>query len=165
MIKKWKILMVTHNRSVISMGVGVWVMGYISCWMVCRQWSSFTAPRTERSACLEINVEIYIRPKNKKFWFSDYAAPSKFRPMGRFYCLYIFLTVSKFYKNLVKWTLTEMLCSVAGTTTLDRECVFTRSHAEFLLSFSIDQSFKRLSKLVRMISPPFLGEIFCGGKN
>ena len=30
-------------------------------------------------------------------------------------------TVSKFYKNLVKWTLTEMECSVAGTTTLDRE--------------------------------------------
>jgi hypothetical protein len=43
-----------------------------------------------------------------------------------------------------------MLCSVTGTTTLDRECVFTRSHAEFLLSFSIDQSFKRLSKLVRV---------------
>jgi predicted enzyme related to lactoylglutathione lyase len=33
-----------------------------------------------------------------------------------------FFTVSKFYKNLVKWTLTEMECSVAGTTTLDREC-------------------------------------------
>ena len=34
---------------------------------------------------------------------------------------YIFFTVSKFYKNLVKWTLTEMECIVAGTTTLDRE--------------------------------------------
>jgi hypothetical protein len=32
-------------------------------------------------------------------------------------------TVSKFYKNLVKWALTEMECSVAGTTTLDREWV------------------------------------------
>jgi hypothetical protein len=32
-----------------------------------------------------------------------------------------FLTVSKFYKNLVIWALTEMLCSVAGMTTLDRE--------------------------------------------
>jgi hypothetical protein len=32
-----------------------------------------------------------------------------------------FFTVSKFYKNLVKWELTEMLNSVAGTTTLDRE--------------------------------------------
>ena len=32
-----------------------------------------------------------------------------------------FFTVSKFYKNLVKWALTEMECSVAGTTTLDRE--------------------------------------------
>jgi len=31
------------------------------------------------------------------------------------------LTVSKFYKNFVKWALTEMLCSIAGTTTLDRE--------------------------------------------
>ena len=31
-----------------------------------------------------------------------------------------FLTVSQFYKNLVKWVLTEMECSVAGTTTLDR---------------------------------------------
>ena len=34
------------------------------------------------------------------------------------------LTVSKFYKNLVKWALTEMLCNVAGTTTLDREWRF-----------------------------------------
>jgi hypothetical protein len=32
-----------------------------------------------------------------------------------------FFTVSKFYKNLVKWALTEMECSVAGTTTLDRD--------------------------------------------
>jgi hypothetical protein len=32
-----------------------------------------------------------------------------------------FFTVSKFYKNLVKWALTEMECSVAGTTTRDRE--------------------------------------------
>jgi hypothetical protein len=32
-----------------------------------------------------------------------------------------FFTVSKFYKNLVKWALTEIECSVAGTTTLDRE--------------------------------------------
>jgi hypothetical protein len=31
-----------------------------------------------------------------------------------------------------------------------RTGVFTLSHAEFLLSFSIDQSFKRLSKLVRV---------------
>ena len=35
--------------------------------------------------------------------------------------MYIFFTVSKFYKNLVKWAFTEMECSVAGTTTLDRE--------------------------------------------
>ena len=32
----------------------------------------------------------------------------------------------------------------------DKDSVFTRSHAEFWLSFSIDQSFKRLSKLVRI---------------
>jgi hypothetical protein len=32
----------------------------------------------------------------------------------------------------------------------DEDSVFTRSHAKFLLSFSIDQSFKRLSKLVRV---------------
>ena len=30
-------------------------------------------------------------------------------------------TVSKFYKNLVKWALTEMDGSVAGTKTLNRE--------------------------------------------
>jgi hypothetical protein len=35
---------------------------------------------------------------------------------------FYFFTVSKFTKNLVKWALTEMKCSVAGTTTLDREC-------------------------------------------
>ena len=38
-----------------------------------------------------------------------------------------FFTVSKFYKNLVKWALTEMLCSVAGTRTLDRECIYART--------------------------------------
>jgi hypothetical protein len=32
----------------------------------------------------------------------------------------------------------------------DEDSVFTRSHAEYLLSFSIDQSFKCLSKLVRV---------------
>ena len=32
----------------------------------------------------------------------------------------------------------------------DKDSVFTRSHAEFLLSFLIDPSFKRLSKLVRV---------------
>ena len=37
---------------------------------------------------------------------------------------YIFFTVSKFYKNLVKWALTEIESSVAGTTTLDREWVY-----------------------------------------
>ena len=33
----------------------------------------------------------------------------------------IYNNVSKFYKNLVKWALTEIEWSVAGTTTLDRE--------------------------------------------
>ena len=32
-----------------------------------------------------------------------------------------FFTVSNFYKNLVKWALTEIVSSVAGTTTLIRE--------------------------------------------
>jgi hypothetical protein len=32
----------------------------------------------------------------------------------------------------------------------EEDSVFTRSHAEFLLSFSNDQSFKRLSKLIRV---------------
>jgi hypothetical protein len=32
-----------------------------------------------------------------------------------------FFTVSKFYKNLVNWALTEIESNVAGTTTLDRE--------------------------------------------
>jgi hypothetical protein len=32
-----------------------------------------------------------------------------------------FFTVSNFYKNLVKWALTEIESSVAGTTTLGRE--------------------------------------------
>ena len=36
-----------------------------------------------------------------------------------------FFTVSKFYKNLVKWVLTEIEWSVAGTTTLDREWQYT----------------------------------------
>jgi hypothetical protein len=36
-----------------------------------------------------------------------------------------FFNVSKFYKNFVKWALTEMECSVAVTTTLDREWCYT----------------------------------------
>jgi hypothetical protein len=32
-----------------------------------------------------------------------------------------FFTVSNYYKNLVKWSLTEIESSVVGTTTLDRE--------------------------------------------
>jgi hypothetical protein len=42
-----------------------------------------------------------------------------------------FFTVSKFYKNLVKWALTDMECSVAGTTTLDREWSFPGLKKEF----------------------------------
>ena len=38
-----------------------------------------------------------------------------------------FFTVSNFYKNLEKWALTEIESSVAGTTTLDRECSFMYS--------------------------------------
>ena len=34
-----------------------------------------------------------------------------------------FFTVSKFYKNIVNWALTDIESSVAGTTTLDRECM------------------------------------------
>jgi hypothetical protein len=34
-----------------------------------------------------------------------------------------FFTVSNFYKNFVKWALTEIESSVAGTTTLDREWI------------------------------------------
>jgi hypothetical protein len=35
----------------------------------------------------------------------------------------LFFTDSNFYKNFVKWALTEIESSVAGTTTLDRECI------------------------------------------
>jgi hypothetical protein len=35
-----------------------------------------------------------------------------------------FVTVSNFYKNLVKWALTEIKSSVAGTTTLDSEWLY-----------------------------------------
>ena len=37
-----------------------------------------------------------------------------------------FFTASKFHKNPAKWAPTEMLCSAAGTTTLDRERCSTR---------------------------------------
>jgi hypothetical protein len=39
-----------------------------------------------------------------------------------------FFTVSNFYKNLVKWALTEIESSVAGTTTLDREWYINRKN-------------------------------------
>ena len=38
----------------------------------------------------------------------------------------VFPRVSKFYKNLVKWALTEIESSIAGTTTLDREWYLNR---------------------------------------
>ena len=41
------------------------------------------------------------------------------------------------------------ICLERNYIKTDEDSVFTRSHAEFLLSFSIDQSFNRLSKLVR----------------
>jgi pheromone shutdown protein TraB len=40
-----------------------------------------------------------------------------------------FFTVSKFYKNLVKWALTEIEWSAAGTTTLDREWRTVSKHS------------------------------------
>ena len=42
------------------------------------------------------------------------------------------------------------ICLERNYIKTDEDSVFTRSHAEFLVSFSIDQSFKRLSKLVRV---------------
>jgi hypothetical protein len=64
-----------------------------------------------------------------------------------------FFTVSKFYKNLVKWALTEMLCSVAGTTTLDREwqkahCLLPFMHQCHVTVQSLSVSlYNRLTKL------------------
>jgi hypothetical protein len=49
-----------------------------------------------------------------------------------------FFTVSNFYKNLVKWVLTEIESSVAGTTTLDRErYILYYPTSKFSLFFSI----------------------------
>jgi hypothetical protein len=51
----------------------------------------------------------------------------------------VFFTVSNFYKNLVKWALTEIESSVAGTTTLDREWWKgspNRNHGRCTKSFS-----------------------------
>jgi hypothetical protein len=49
-----------------------------------------------------------------------------------------FLTVSKFYKNLVKWALPEMECSVAETTTLDRDwCTLCLSCYYFYIVLSL----------------------------
>ena len=44
----------------------------------------------------------------------------------------------------------ETICLERNYIKTDEDSVFTRSHADFLVSFSIDQSFKRLSKLVRV---------------
>jgi hypothetical protein len=55
---------------------------------------------------LFICVDIYNDQSNFKYMFSLFL---NFNP------------VSKFYKHLVKWALTEIEWSVAGTTTLDRE--------------------------------------------
>ena len=52
-----------------------------------------------------------------------------------------FFTVSNFYKNHVKWALTEIESSVAGTTTLDRECLFACFVKLFLLNITIRQFF------------------------
>ena len=46
-----------------------------------------------------------------------------------------FFIVSNFYKNLVKWALTEIESRVAGTTNLDREWVKINSCASILTLF------------------------------
>ena len=48
-----------------------------------------------------------------------------------------FFTVFKFYKHLVKWALTEIEWSIAGTTTLDREW-FTIICQNLIIQHSID---------------------------
>ena len=60
--------------------------------------------------------------------------------------LTIISTYYFFFKHL-------MIFNKKGQASLiktDEDSVFTRSHAEFLLPFSIDQSFKRLSKLIHV---------------
>ena len=57
-----------------------------------------------------------------------------------------FFTVSKYYKNLVKWALTEMECSVAGTTTLDRECFSYISGLSILLLGKLNDNLVNCSK-------------------
>jgi hypothetical protein len=112
------------------------------------------------------------------FWFSDNGFQKKGKVgrvfiyffyfqsnMGRvfIFCFYFqrFKNIAQTSSILLFWqtnnTIVFTLSTgrlVHRTICLERNCtlklVFTRSHAEFLLSFLIDQSFKRLSKLVRV---------------
>ena len=59
--------------------------------------------------------------KRELIWISDLFSSLLIFTIIKTILSTFFFTVSKFYKNLVKWALTVMLCSVAGTTTLDRE--------------------------------------------
>ena len=124
---------------------------------------------------------LYVRPSEKKFWFSDNGFQKKgkvgrvfipffiFNPTweGFLYFVFIFSGLKtyckpvQFYYFGKQTTQQCLLCQQAGYSTelfvwnvmyikTDEDSVFTRSHAEYLLSFSIDQSFKCLSKLVRV---------------
>ena len=63
-----------------------------------------------------------------------------------------FFTVSKFYKNIVKWALTEMLCSVAGTTTVDRECcIVCPSAYDICLPLLVFSNFSEICWCVKWI--------------
>jgi hypothetical protein len=62
-----------------------------------------------------------------------------------------------------------MECSVAGTTTLDREWYFTNVFKIVLIIVNInkDENKSLISNQFSLKNdfPPLLGELFCGGKN
>ena len=111
------------------------------------------------------------------FWFSDNGFKKKGKVgkvfifffyfqsnMGRvfIFCFYFqrFKNITQTSSILLFWQTNNTIGRIVHGTSLEHNCTtkLTRTvfslvamaHAEFLLSFSIDQSFKRLSKLVRV---------------
>ena len=69
-----------------------------------------------------------------------------------------FFTVSNIYKDLVNWALTEIEYSVAGTTTLDRECV-TATEDQMCGPYPAFHTIQWRSKVVASVVP--LQPSFC----
>ena len=85
----------------------------VFCWLTGLQWNNYI------TSVFHWNVTIWLVMK----WSHDYKMIILY-PELSFLLRYTTSLSTLILQNLVKWALTEMECSVAGTTTLDREWLY-----------------------------------------